>query len=384
MRLRWRDGLTLTIMNDTKRLELIVEAVRYCQHMSAMGVPASCYARLLRESVYYVWERRDGLSKERRPQFRSTRAVGLHIGKGALIYDHAIPLKLLQEESAPAARCDSSLGPPAAEQLPRRRAHHEGRRSPFEQGGLAGARCRTTGRDPLARYKAVGIELVENPGIERTTQTDSAGRRSRKQRQALSRFRFHDSDGRDIAPKAWLNIWAEQFPSKNYPGYEELIAKHKSFSPADIEHIGRWKDGARAKGKWKPNVATVAYLIWKQAASERPACPNDDQVADFLAGWSERRYTDDYGSGSVEKPFGLSRATTLLHFISGRRFPIFDSRVRRAVSRLLDATVPNTVSWYLESYCPMFLEIAALCGTRTATGGQGALQLRWKSSWALA
>ncbi len=96
-----------------------------------------------------------------------------------------------------------------------------------------------------------------------------------------------------------------------------------------------------------------------QTASELPKCPEESRVADFLDDWSDREYTDP-----VKKRFGLARTTTLLHFISGGRFPIFDSRVRRAMARLLNSRVPNTVSWYLDSYCPLFSEIAALCGTK--------------------
>jgi hypothetical protein len=33
------------------------------------------------------------------------------------------------------------------------------------------------------------------------------------------------------------------------------------------------------------------------------------------------------------------------------------------MTRLLNSPVPNTVGWYLDSYCPLFSEIAALCGT---------------------
>jgi hypothetical protein len=160
-----------------------------------------------------------------------------------------------------------------------------------------------------------------------------------------------------------LRVWSALYPTQDYSGYEELIAKHRCLSPADVERIGRWKDGARSDGKWKPNVASVAYPIWMQAASELPVCPKDDRAAEFLSDWSERKYVDRYRAMPVEKRFGLSRATTLLHFISGGRFPIFDSRVRKAMTRLLDSRVPNTVCWYLESYCPLFLEIAALCGT---------------------
>lgn len=34
------------------------------------------------------------------------------------------------------------------------------------------------------------------------------------------------------------------------------------------------------------------------------------------------------------------------------------------MSRLLNSRVPNTVEWYLDSYCPLFSHIAALCETQ--------------------
>ncbi len=180
----------------------------------------------------------------------------------------------------------------------------------------------------------------------------------------MSRFRFRSSDGRDIAPEEWLRTWASLYPSNRYAGYSDLIAKHKSFSAADFIQIGKWKDDAKTEGKWKPDVAMVAYRIWMLAASELPKCPEESRVAGFLDFWSNRKYTDEYKNGPKEKPFGLSRATALLHFISGGRYPIFDSRVRRALARLLNSRVPpKTVPWYLGSYCPLFSEIAALCGT---------------------
>jgi hypothetical protein len=160
-----------------------------------------------------------------------------------------------------------------------------------------------------------------------------------------------------------LRAWAARYPTENYAGYEELVAKHRSFAAEDFEQIGRWKDGARTDGRWKPNVASVAYRVWMRAAKELPRCPDDCRVADFLSDWSERTYTNRYASKSETKRFGLSRATTLLHFLSGGRFPIFDSRVRKALTRLLDSPVPNSIRWYLDSYCLLSSEIAALCGT---------------------
>lgn len=178
----------------------------------------------------------------------------------------------------------------------------------------------------------------------------------------MSQFRFRSMEGNDIAPEEWVRVWAALFPESDYPGYSELLAKHKSFSAGDFEQMGKWKDGA-TNGRWRPNVASVAYPIWMLAALELPKHPKENEVALFLADWSEREYVDQYVNGSMKKRFGLARATTVLHFLSGGDFPIFDSRVRRAMSRLLSSSVSNTVPWYLNSYCPLFLEVASLSST---------------------
>jgi hypothetical protein len=183
------------------------------------------------------------------------------------------------------------------------------------------------------------------------------------QREGGSRFRFRSSDG-EVAPKEWLRMWAALYPPRYIKEHDSLIEKYESLSAADFERIGRWKDAAETESKWKPNVASVAYLIWMQAARELPRCPDESRVADFLQDWSERKYTDKYTNRAVQKRFGLSRATTLLYFISAGRFPIFDSRVRNAMKRLLDSPLPNTVRWYMDSYRPLFLEIGGLCGAK--------------------
>jgi hypothetical protein len=158
------------------------------------------------------------------------------------------------------------------------------------------------------------------------------------------------------------STWAALFPEADYEGYEELLIKHKSFSSTEFEEIGKWKDGAKG-GRWRPNVASVAYPIWMAAAFKPPKCPEKNHVESFLTDWSERKYLDEYTNGSGEKRFGLSRATTLLHFLSGGTYPIFDRRVRTAMARLLSTTVPNKVPWYLNSYCALFSEVEAVCGT---------------------
>ena len=58
-----------------------------------------------------------------------------------------------------------------------------------------------------------------------------------------------------------------------------------------------------------------------------------------MIGPAERTRTYSKKKGPVKKRFGVPRATTLLHFVSGGRFPIIDSRVRRAIVKLLATTM---------------------------------------------
>ncbi|MFZ3375140.1 MAG: hypothetical protein WA183_06270 [Chthoniobacterales bacterium] len=194
-----------------------------------------------------------------------------------------------------------------------------------------------------------------------TLQGDPKRQKKSARRERANRFRFRSLDGCDITPKAWLNMWAALYPTSKYgTEHDKLIAKPEPLSAAYFVRIGKWKDAAQAESKWKPNVAMVAYQIWMDAASKPPRCPDESQVADFLRDWSDRKYINDYGSCEREMHFGLSRATTLAYFISEGRFPIFDSRVRKAMMRLLGSPVPNSVPWYVDSFRPLFREIVAL------------------------
>src|ERR1700722_17598564 len=112
----------------------------------------------------------------------------------------------------------------------------------------------------------------------------------------MSKFRFRSVDGSDIAPEKWLPMWAALYPEIDFRGYDELLIKHKSFSSTDIEEIGKWKDAATG-GRWRPNVASVAYPIWMAAASKPPKCPEKNEITQFLSDWSERKYRDEYANG---------------------------------------------------------------------------------------
>jgi hypothetical protein len=184
----------------------------------------------------------------------------------------------------------------------------------------------------------------------------------------MGQFKFLVLDVRNSSPQEWLRVWAGRYSSGDAPEYRELIERCPAFSAEDFERIGKWKDGVKTEPQWRPNVASVAYRIWMEAARELPKCPDEGEVRTFLDYWSGKAYTDEFTSKSVTKHFGPPRATTLLHFVSGGRFPIFDSRVRKAYARLNGSSMPpNTVEWYLNSYCPFFSELAALCECKADT-----------------
>jgi hypothetical protein len=175
---------------------------------------------------------------------------------------------------------------------------------------------------------------------------------------------YRDAHRKSVTPRVWLRVWAAQYPRQKYDLEHDRLVALTPKEPADFERIGKWKDAASSAAKWKANVASVAYIVWMEAASERPTCPTDDRIAAFLQDWSSREYEDRFSKGTVRKRFGLSRATTLLYFLSDGRFPIFDSRVRRAIARLTGRPVPNTVQGYVDSYLPLFAQIAASCGAK--------------------
>jgi hypothetical protein len=125
-------------------------------------MPATCYTKALREPVYFLWEARKG-NRVRCAKFRSRAATGLKFGTRALCYDHAIPFRLLQNELL-------LLNPVTRNSVARvlNRFDTAVLITPEENERLnkAGYKDKMPdgwdGSDPLARYRAVGLELVEN------------------------------------------------------------------------------------------------------------------------------------------------------------------------------------------------------------------------------
>jgi hypothetical protein len=149
-------------MTETKRLKLIVEAVRYCQRVKRLGMPSSCYTKALREPVYFLWTRRGGGPKDKLARYRSKGAIGLKRGKGQLVLDHALPFKYFQSKLIELPH----VTPEAVRKVLEKEILVLISRSENDQlneRGLRDTMPATWDRsDTLARYKAVGIKLVKN------------------------------------------------------------------------------------------------------------------------------------------------------------------------------------------------------------------------------
>jgi len=150
-------------MDDAQRLELIAEAVRYCQRVAATGMPSCCYSKALREPVHFLWERRRG-SKLQAARFCSRAAVGLSFGGRQLVYDHAIPFRYLEAELLRLPTVDTEKLRNILDRLGTAVLITKLEDDTLNRAGYGNKMPRDWDqKDPLARYKAAGIEIVENP-----------------------------------------------------------------------------------------------------------------------------------------------------------------------------------------------------------------------------
>jgi len=151
-------------MDDTRRrLQLIVEAVRYCQRVAEMGMPASCYSKALREPIYFLWQKRAGESKASIARFRSKNAAGLSFGKWQLVFDHAVPFKYLQAELLKLSDVNTHSVENVLDKFDTVALITKEEDDLLNAAGYRSDMPKNwDGIDPLARYKAVGIVILEN------------------------------------------------------------------------------------------------------------------------------------------------------------------------------------------------------------------------------
>lgn len=80
-----------------RRLELITEAVVYTRMVRDLGMPVSCYAKALREPIFFLWECYK-IKKIQAARYVSLAAKGKVYGKGEIVYDHCVPYSIVQDK----------------------------------------------------------------------------------------------------------------------------------------------------------------------------------------------------------------------------------------------------------------------------------------------
>jgi hypothetical protein len=150
-------------MNDHERLVLITESVHYCQKVKALGMPANCFSKALREPIFFLWEMRNAAKKEDAARYRSVASVGLRYGKREIVYDHAIPFKYLQHELLSLEEATTNNVKEVLDRYCVTAIITAQENAALSQAGLQHKMpADWNGIDSLARYRAVGVQLTEN------------------------------------------------------------------------------------------------------------------------------------------------------------------------------------------------------------------------------
>lgn len=154
-------------VDDRKRLQLIVEAVQYCQRVKLMGMPVAGYTKALREAIYFVWTSRLG-SKAQSAKYRSRAALGRNWGQREIVYDHAIPFSYGQKALMELTEVTTETVRPVLDKYEVCAIITADEDAMLTAAGFHSKMpCDWDMIDPLARYKAVGINIVENINIEK-------------------------------------------------------------------------------------------------------------------------------------------------------------------------------------------------------------------------
>jgi len=215
---------------------------------------------------------------------------------------------------------------------------------------------------------------------------------------AMGLFTFQSRTGASASPLEWLTKWSARFDSAKYPEdvYQELVARATKLSDADFDVLGAWKDGALRKydairhsakvdfgncrvsltKAWSPTAASCAYRVWKKLLQHRAELEQHlDRGAffAFLDQLAQLSYEKASGSGRTDASFGLSRATYVLHLLSGAKFPIYDKNTHLGIhfltqgrydSHTIKKMKTDDPRWYLATFCPIVRTLEEVCAVR--------------------
>lgn len=144
------------MIDEEKRLQVIFSVIALVYEMRDVGFPKSSYSKILRETIYFVWEIRD-LSKHSPLRKRSKAADGLPPSE--LDYDHAVPMRLVIELLLNAWP-DKEIVELVLKNLVRGVLITKNEHDLLRSEGLASKMPSDwDGKDWTARYKKAGIEF---------------------------------------------------------------------------------------------------------------------------------------------------------------------------------------------------------------------------------
>lgn len=145
-------------LEETQRLELICETIRYCQRIRDGGGPAAVWTKALREAVHFIWELRRG-NKTVAARYRSRASKGLFFGSHHIVYEHVIPLKVVHKALMDLVDPDPTEVKAILDRMlitcivTKEEDQKLGRGMPSDWDGIAS----------FVRYDLAGIEVEDNP-----------------------------------------------------------------------------------------------------------------------------------------------------------------------------------------------------------------------------
>jgi hypothetical protein len=242
------------------------------------------------------------------------------------------------------------------------------------------------------------FQLINDPGEALGSATPDGKRIVAKEnlleRILFPRSKLHQDEvfhclsvtGEPLAVGQWVDLWASKYPAHRYSEevYRYLIQKGARLNSQDILLLGAWKDAAlqrcrdnsgmgpfsgqyyRFNQRWSKDAASAAFEIW-QLLSEKIS--EIKAIFEKLGKLTILKYGSSGKGGQVTKRFGLARASTLIHFLTSGKYPIYDSNVHKGIYGLTlgmfrGVRIPRyfagrglTVAAYCDVFCPAVQEL---------------------------
>jgi hypothetical protein len=153
--------MTKQVLSEHDRLRLILEAVLYCKNVKKLGMPVSCYSKALREPIHFLWERYL-VPKRQAAKYISKKAAQIQNVSGKTIYDHSIPFIYLQNKLLSLNQLNTDNIKKLLDKYTLTTIITKDENTILNKELKSKMPNNWDGKNPLARYDSVGIDVVKN------------------------------------------------------------------------------------------------------------------------------------------------------------------------------------------------------------------------------